>query len=294
MRVIQVEIDKCTSCDECIEECPRSLFRMDERGRPPRHDDPKRYCMGCGHCIAVCPSNAIIYKYDSDGSSIPEFSKVPYGSALSHLASRRSVRRYKKTPVPKEDIEAVLEAIRYAPSGSNNRSWNFIVITNPAKIRFLAEQTISAFKLMRKMLSLKWLFRLFLPGKLKERLKGTAAEDGIDYVVGDFERGKDRILFNAPCVIIIHSPSYGHIAGIDAGIVVTQGMLAAQARGLGTCWIGFLIEVTFFNRKLRKWLGIPPDERVWGVFTLGYPAVTYYRVPPRDKLRVRWLDKPTS
>jgi len=47
------------------------------------------------------------------------------------IKGRRSVRKYKADPVPEELIEKILEAGRWAPSGSNIQPWEFIVINDP-------------------------------------------------------------------------------------------------------------------------------------------------------------------
>ena len=47
---------------------------------------------------------------------------------------RRSVRRFKKDPVPPDLIRRVLEAARFAPSTGNCQPWKFLVITNPEVI----------------------------------------------------------------------------------------------------------------------------------------------------------------
>lgn len=45
------------------------------------------------------------------------------------IRNRRSIRKYKKTQVPKEDIEYVLEAARLAPSWGNRQCWRYIIVT---------------------------------------------------------------------------------------------------------------------------------------------------------------------
>lgn len=49
---------------------------------------------------------------------------------ILNLKERRSIRKYTDEPVAKEDITAILEAGRWAPSGLNNQPWRFLVITN--------------------------------------------------------------------------------------------------------------------------------------------------------------------
>ena len=44
------------------------------------------------------------------------------------LKSRRSIRRYKGTPVPRESIVKVLEAARIAPSAGHRQPWHFVVV----------------------------------------------------------------------------------------------------------------------------------------------------------------------
>ena len=45
------------------------------------------------------------------------------------IRNRRSIRKFKKTQVPKEDIEYVLEAARLAPSWGNRQCWRYIIVT---------------------------------------------------------------------------------------------------------------------------------------------------------------------
>jgi nitroreductase len=56
------------------------------------------------------------------------------------LVKRRSIRKYKNTPVLKEKIIKILEAARIAPSASHRQPWHFIVVENKETIRKLAKQ----------------------------------------------------------------------------------------------------------------------------------------------------------
>jgi nitroreductase len=51
---------------------------------------------------------------------------------LQATKTRRSVRRFTDQPVPREMIETLLEAARWAPSGGNAQPWRFIVVTDQA------------------------------------------------------------------------------------------------------------------------------------------------------------------
>lgn len=47
---------------------------------------------------------------------------------LQAMFDRRSIRKYTNEPVSRDDITAILEAGRWAPSGLNNQPWRFMVI----------------------------------------------------------------------------------------------------------------------------------------------------------------------
>ena len=49
---------------------------------------------------------------------------------LQAIQSRRSIRRFKADSLPRESIEAILDAGRLAPSGKNNQPWRFVVVQN--------------------------------------------------------------------------------------------------------------------------------------------------------------------
>jgi nitroreductase len=60
------------------------------------------------------------------------------------LQKRRSIRKYKDAPIPKEKIIKILEAARVAPSASNRQPWHFIVVENKETIKQLAKSEWAA------------------------------------------------------------------------------------------------------------------------------------------------------
>ncbi|MHA1315857.1 MAG: nitroreductase family protein [Candidatus Helarchaeota archaeon] len=298
MEILGIEQEKCIQCKSCVQDCPAKLFHVtggEDAEATIYFNDIHGSCIKCGHCIATCPKDAIKFKApDSpmtwEGIENPS-SLVSYDTLLNFLRARRSIRQYKQEPVSDEDINAVLEAMRYAPSASNAQSWSYIVITDPVKKQLLVEETIQTFKLLRKLLKLSWLIKPFLSSNLKKTVSDPSTKHSLDRILSEYNAGRDPIFHSAPCVVILYSPSYGHMAGCDAGLAFMHGMLAAQSRGLGTCWIGYVQEILFRSKKTREWLGIPKKQKPWGVMTLGHPAVKYHRVPMRNALRVTRLSE---
>jgi nitroreductase len=60
------------------------------------------------------------------------------------LEKRRSIRKYKDTPVPRDKILKILEAARIAPSASHRQPWHFIVVEDKEMIKKLAKQAWAA------------------------------------------------------------------------------------------------------------------------------------------------------
>ena len=57
---------------------------------------------------------------------------------LEVLHKRRSVRSYTGEPIPREDLEKIVDAGRMAASGSNLQPWVFVVVTERDMIRQLS------------------------------------------------------------------------------------------------------------------------------------------------------------
>jgi len=59
--------------------------------------------------------------------------------ALTALRERRSIRRYKSDPVPREALEAIVDCGRLAATGRGGQPWEFVVVTDRAMRGKLAE-----------------------------------------------------------------------------------------------------------------------------------------------------------
>lgn len=56
------------------------------------------------------------------------------------IKKRRSVRHFDGRPLPDEQMEQILEAGRWAPSGANAQPWRFIVVTQKDTLKSIAER----------------------------------------------------------------------------------------------------------------------------------------------------------
>lgn len=60
-------------------------------------------------------------------------------AVIDAMLARRSVRAFEDRPLPREDLEAVVECGRWAPSANNRQEWTFVVVDDRARIQRLAE-----------------------------------------------------------------------------------------------------------------------------------------------------------
>ena len=61
--------------------------------------------------------------------------------ALTALTTRRSVRQFDGRPVPREALEKIVDAARLAATARNEQPWEFIVVTQPERLRMFATLT---------------------------------------------------------------------------------------------------------------------------------------------------------
>jgi len=181
MKIKGIDDEKCIKCTECVKECPSHLF-----SKPPTEVGQKRKilfedlyntCIKCGHCISVCPTDAILYQEAENAFEFENVSNpseiINYDNLIKILRIRRSIRRFESKPVPKEEITAVIDAMRYAPSAMNTQSWHFIVLTDTERITELKNKVIKMMVLLRKIVKYRKILGLFLSKNLKKYIKST-------------------------------------------------------------------------------------------------------------------------
>lgn len=292
LKILGIDKNKCIKCEKCVPSCSVQLYDVfkEEMEKNVVFEDPFHFCFRCGHCIAVCPTEAIMYEGADPPYNFKEAKNpaelLSYENYMKFIRSRRSVRVYKNELLSEELLERIIEAMRYSPSASNRQNRNYIVLTKPEDIQYLSTQVSKLMLTARRLLAFKYLAVPFTTGLVRRRLLNPRTKISLDRFLEDKKQGKDRIFFNAPCVIILHAPPYSKMTASDAAIAISHGMLAAHSLGLGTCWIGFAQEYLWRSKKTRRKLGIPKNNNVYGVFIVGHPDITFLRAPPRREARV--------
>ncbi len=98
---------------------------------------------------------------------------------------------------------------------------------------------------------------------------------------------KFQIFYCAPLLVLISAQSPGPWIVEDCALAAQNLMLAAYARGLGSCWIGFA--QSYFNTPAGKQLlGLPAAWVPVAPIILGHPKVAQPPVP-RKQPELRWV-----
>jgi len=186
------------------------------------------------------------------------------------LKSRRSVRVYKKEPVPRETLAKLVDIARYAPSGSNTQPVQWLVIEDTKKVKHLGELVVDW---MRSTINESPDLADLLP---------------VDRMLAAQKRGEDPILRKAPHVIIAHAPKDLPSAQGDGFIALTYLELAAYSLGVGACWAGFVHFAAMYYRPMREVLQLPPGNHCLGAMMIGYPKHRLVRIPLRNEPKTIW------
>lgn len=260
MTVIAVDKDRCVRDGACAAVCSVGYLTSDADGLPQETADAR--CIECGHCVAVCPNDALRHANLNIDEFTPASGEVPAAAAMdSFLRNRRSVREFQDRPVPRQTLEDLLDVARYAPTGYNAQKAHWTVAPDRATVHSWSAEAVNG---MVKMGAGGWL-------------------------LDRWNQGHDWVLWGAPAALVVSAPKDHIWAKQDCAIALTFLQLAAEARGLGVCWAGILTMVAGVHAPLRELLSVPNGHIVCGGLFLGERTYTYQRVPPRKPLSAHWM-----
>ena len=180
---------------------------------------------------------------------------------LKTIHSRRSVRVYKTGKVTDEQLERILEAARWAPSGANSQPWEFIVTRDKKKMKKVREIYLNEWK-QRKLED---------PVHYKGLKKDYVGDVSVLVLIcGDPRTMQVYLTTRQPA-------DREKLFQASVANAVEHMMLMAASERLGTVWVSVREEV---EAELRMLFGVPQPLRLLWVVPIG-PA----RVWPRPRRR---------
>ncbi|MCT4613708.1 MAG: nitroreductase family protein [Marinifilaceae bacterium] len=261
---ITIDKKRCTSCGLCLQDCPSACI------------DIKNYaiqdsCIDCGHCIAICPSQAVSRNIEPQLLIKHELGTSNF---LNFMSGIRSIRNYKDKEVDRELIDKLISEIKIAPSASNQRAVEYLIITDKNKIKQIND--ICAKSLNEKFSKLTKFPMSFIVKLFKGNKNFNKIQKYRNSIQQKIKDKPNFICYNAPVIIISHYPKKDiGMHQTDSIIWNTYISIIAKSFGLGTCINGFIETVFKGNTKLLKNYGISSDREVGSVLLLGYPKTRY-------------------
>jgi nitroreductase len=161
------------------------------------------------------------------------------------IQKRRSVRKFKSTPIPNDHITKILEAASFAPTPRNRQDWKFIIVTDKAKI-----------------------------DELKDRCIAEAGEQSKQYYT-DY--------LSAPVYIVVLAGGKTQNPGNDllsGALAAGYLFLAARALGYGTVFCRNSIP----EQIARKVFNIPEDFQWVCITPIGVPD-EWPQTPPKKNVQ---------
>jgi len=256
--------------------------------------------MGCGHCQAVCPIDAIRVEGLSLSlglSTIREtLSAIQPGEydragLVQLLRSRRSCRKFTPQSVPLALLEDLVRIGTTAPSGTNSQAWNFVILPERGDVEVLGGLTADFFRQLNRKAKnpfYRFLARFFASDALGEYYRQHYLS--VVQALQEWDEMRiDHLFHGATAAILVTCKKTASCPGEDALLATQNILLAAHAAGLGSCLIGYVVEAMRRSSRMRLLTVVPADEEIYSVIALGYPDVVYSRVAGRRPVRPRVL-----
>lgn len=172
---------------------------------------------------------------------------------IETIKNRRSVRQFSPEQIKDEELESILEAAIYAPTGHNDQPWHFTIVQNKDLINEIND---GAKKVMKGM-KMEWISKL---GALKEF----------------------NIFHRAPTALIVSGKKDATTPIVDCAAAVQNILLAAESMDIGSCWIGFA-KFFFLDPDNMKKFNIPEDHEVHFGVAIGYKVNENPQAPERNQ-----------
>lgn len=179
------------------------------------------------------------------------------------ISGRRSVREYTAQAVDEQTIRSLIDAAVLAPSAVNQQPWTFTIVRDQDLLERISHDAKS---------------------HMLANMPASPQSEHFRLLLND---PKFHIFHRAPVLILISASAQGPWIIEDCALAAENLMLAAYARGCGTCWIGFA--QSFLNTPDgKKALGLPAAWAPVAPIVVGYPK-TAPPPTPRKEPEIRWV-----
>ena len=201
------------------------------------------------------------------------------------LLSRRSVRSYQDKPVEDEVIKKVLSAAFCAPRGSQEKSWDFLIVKSESVKNRLKEIVANKVEELVGKIKSERLAKLFKSYSAYFTFF-TKAPVIIVVIQKDYNSILVKIL--SPVETPEYMDNITLVGRQNVSAAIQNVLLACHSEGLGACWMtGPMIA----QEELRKEFGLKDDEKIAAFIPVGYlkGMITPHKLPDEKDLDFKIL-----
>jgi nitroreductase len=189
---------------------------------------------------------------------------MDYRELAEVFEKRRSVRRYTDEPVADEDLERMLAAFRWAPSGSNKQPWFLIAC------RDSAVNSAAAGAIREEVAAIGQRHPAFRATAERLVRYSTFFENAplVFYVCGEPQQSSWRTTLRE---LEPEHPAAGSSQSwlVSTAAAIQNLLLAVHALGYGACWLGAPL---IARGRLETLLEPPSGRRLVAIIPVGRPA----------------------
>ena len=290
---LKIETELCKKDGMCARVCPKDIFVQREKLTIPDIVN-EGSCIACGHCVAICPGGAIGHsEFPASAIQPIQFETMPTADqVMTLLKTRRSIRDFRDKPVERDTIEKLIEGARYAPSGHNSQSTEFLVVQDRAVLSQVSALVIEYLKFEIRRFSNPFFRSFALLGNRQKAERGLHELPGFEHMIRTFESGADPILNGASALLVFHADRTIGYADVNAQLALQNASLVAHSLGIGHFYTGWVLApcrapmARAWNKHMPDLLGIPPGNEMFGALALGYPIPRFKNTIERNTPRI--------
>ena len=295
MYAVTIDTERCKKDGLCAMICPKGIFVQREKLTIPELVDEEA-CIACGQCVAICRQGAISHsEFPATTLRAIPFEQMPSPEdVMVLLKTRRSIRAFRDKPLANDTIERIIDGARFAPSGHNSQSTEFLVVQDRDLLNQVSATVIEYLKFEIKRFENPFFRTLALAGDRESAESGLHEIPGFKRMIQKYESGTDPILNGAPVLLAFHAHRTVGFADVNAQLALQNASLVAHALGIGHFYTGWVLApcrapmARAWNRRIPNLLGIPTDNNLYGALALGYPIPRFKNMIERKPPLISW------
>jgi nitroreductase len=224
-----------------------------------------------------------------------QFEEMPTTEqVMTLLKTRRSIRAFRDKPLEKVTIEKIIDGARFAPSGHNSQSTEFLVVQDRDVLSKVSALVVDYLRFEIKRFGNPIFRTAVLLAARASAESGLNEIPGFKRLIRLYESGADPVLNGAPALLVFHARGTVGFAEVNAQLALQNASLVAHSLGIGHFYTGWVVSTCRapmapkWNRRMSKLIGIPSGNKIHGALALGYPIPKFKNMIERKPPRITW------